>query len=542
MQIDRDPVHIDESFQIIFESKETVDADPDFSPLDRDFTILNKGRSSNTSIVNGKITHANQWILTVRAKKTGTLSIPAIRFGRDKSQPGTVNVTVTGGRATHRQGDIFLEVEITPEDPYVQAQVIYTVRLYRSVDISNASLSEPQLSGDAVIEKVGEDRSYEVRKVGIRYIVVERQYAIFPQSSGDITIEPVTFQGRIGRDARFFIDPFGPPPRVVMKKSKSLVMQVRPIPQTFTGKYWLPLRKLDLQEQWSVVPSALPMGEPVTRTLKITAHELTASQLPDVSNHLPDTLKQYPDQPVLKDTIDSHGITGIREEKIAIIPSQAGEYILPEIKMPWWNTNTDKLEHAILPERTITVLPTITVKGESPAVETNFMGADTPDNVKTAVVDEPSPMGVEPATNDYWKWVSVALATGWCLTLLLFWKMGGRHRESTGQSKKQENVRRVVSNLKHACQRNDPVATKNYILKWAGMIWSDSPPSSLGQIEKHFTGQFSEQLRELNQTLYSSSQLDWNGSDFFNSFKSDRQEIGKTEKEEPTDLEPLYKL
>ena len=96
-----------------------------------------------------------------------------------------------------------------------------------------------------------------------------------------------------------------------MKKSKLVALQVRPIPQTFTGKYWLPLRKLDLQEQWSVDPSALPEGEPATLTLKITAHELTASQLPDVDNHLPDTLKQYPDQPVLKDTTDSHGITGI---------------------------------------------------------------------------------------------------------------------------------------------------------------------------------------------------------------------------------------
>jgi hypothetical protein len=543
MQVDRDPVHIDESFQIIFESKESVDGDPDFSPIERDFTILNTGRSSNTSIVNGKVTRASQWILTVMAKKTGVLNVPAIRFGRDRSQPGTVNVTVTGSGATHSQGDIFLEVEIMPEDPYVQAQVIYTVRLFRSVAINNASLSEPQLSGgDAVIEKLGEDKSYEARKAGIRYIVVERRYAIFPQNSGDITIDPVTFQGRIGRDSGFFIDPFGPPPRVVIKKSNSIALNVKPVPQTFTGKHWLPSRKLELQEQWSVDPSAIPEGEPVTRTLKITANELTASQLPDVGNHLPEILKQYPDQPVMKDTMDSHGMSGIREEKIAVIPSQAGEYILPEIKIPWWNTKTDKMEYAVLPERTITILPTITTRGKSTAVETELIDTDTTDNVNTEMVDEPSQIGVEPVANDYWKWISIALATGWCLTLLLFWKTGGLHPESTGPSKKQENVRRVVSNLKHACQRNDPVATKAHILKWSGMVWPDSPPSSLGQIEKRFTGLFSEQLRTLNQTLYSSAQLEWNGSDFFNSFTSARKEIEKTENEEPTGLEPLYKL
>jgi hypothetical protein len=417
------------------------------------------------------------------------------------------------------------------------------VRLFRSVAISNASLSEPQLSGGyAVIEKLGEDKSYEARKAGIRYIVVERQYAIFPQNSGNISIDPVTFQGRIGRDSGFFIDPFGPPPRVVIKKSNSIALNVKPVPQTFTGKHWLPLRKLELQEQWSVDPSALPEGEPATRTLKITAHELTASQLPDVGNHLPEILKQYPDQPVMKDTMDSHGMTGIREEKIAVIPSQAGEYILPEIKIPWWNTKTDKMEHAVLPERTITVLPTVTTKVKSSTVETELVDTDTTDNVNTKMADEPPQMGVEPAANDYWKWISMVLATGWCLTLLLFWKTGGRHLESTGPSKKQENIRRVVSNLKHACQRNDPVATKAHILKWSGMVWPDSPPSSLGQIEKRFTGPFSEQLRTLNQALYSSAQLDWNGSDFFNSFTSARQEIEKTVNEVPIGLEPLYKL
>ena len=33
-----------------------------------------------------------------------------------------------------------------------------------------------------------------------------------------------------------------------------------------------------------------------------------------------------------------------RQEKVAIIPNRPGEYVLPEMKIPWWNTSTDKLE------------------------------------------------------------------------------------------------------------------------------------------------------------------------------------------------------
>ena len=543
MTVDRDPVHIDESFQIIFESSESVDDDPDYSPIKKHFTILNTRRSSNTSIVNGRVTHANQWILTVMAKKTGTLSIPSVHFGKDKSRPGTMTVMAAGGRASLRSGDIFLEVEVAPEAPYVQAQVIYTVRLYRSVVISNASLSDPQFSdGDAVIAKLGDDRSYEVRKVGIRYIVIERRYAIFPQSSGDITIEPVTFQGQIGRNSGFFTDPFGPQPKVVMKKSKPVTLHVRPIPQTFTGKHWLPLRKLALQEQWSVDPSALSEGEPATRTLKLIARGLTSSQLPDSENNLPDTLKQYPDQPVLNDIMNKHGITGTREDKIAVIPTRAGAYNLPAIKIPWWNTETDKQEYAILPERTIVALPSATANKKSPGIESGLGDEVRTDDLQPMKTDMLSPETVVPAKDNNWKWVSIALAVGWCMTLLLWWKIGGRQHASTGPSKKQETMRRVVSNLKQACQRNDPVATKNHILKWAGMVWPDSPPSSLGQIEKRVTGQFSGQLHVLNQTLYSAGQLDWNGNGFFQAFETARQEIGKIERDEPVGLEPLYRL
>ena len=87
---DRDPVSLRESFEMIFEADGSVDDDPDFSPLNKDFQVLSTGVSSNMSIVNGHISTTKQWRLSVMARHAGQLNIPAIAFGRDRSRPSSI--------------------------------------------------------------------------------------------------------------------------------------------------------------------------------------------------------------------------------------------------------------------------------------------------------------------------------------------------------------------------------------------------------------------------------------------------------------------
>ena len=53
VSIDRNPVHLNESFQIYFEADSSIDEDPDFSSLQQFFSILNSSHSSNISVING---------------------------------------------------------------------------------------------------------------------------------------------------------------------------------------------------------------------------------------------------------------------------------------------------------------------------------------------------------------------------------------------------------------------------------------------------------------------------------------------------------
>ncbi|MCY4363069.1 MAG: BatD family protein, partial [Gammaproteobacteria bacterium] len=353
VQPDRNPVVLQESFQLLFEAAGKVDGDPDFSPLEKDFQVLSTSTSTSMNIVNTNITRIKQWRLTLLPLKSGNLTIPAIAFGKDKS-PQT-NLTVEQQRAASTgpdAPDIFIEVEAAPEAAYVQAEVVYTIKLYRSVATANETLSEPAMSaGSAIVEQLDADRSYDTVIKGRRYAVFARSYGIYPQVSGNLLIPPVRFQAQLSSTSPFSLDPFSGGTKTVVRQSEPVELQVEPIPAAWRGGHWLPAAHVQIAEEWSANPLELLPGEPVTRTLALSAQGLTSSQLPELEELFPGDFRQYPDMPVLENTGSADGMTAVRRQKSAIIPAQAGEYTLPEISLPWWNTETQTMENAVLPER-----------------------------------------------------------------------------------------------------------------------------------------------------------------------------------------------
>lgn len=194
MELDRSPVLINESFTLVFEAEGSVDEDPDFSALERVFDILRRSEGSSMQIINGEVSRKKQWTLSLMAKEPGHFIIPPIPFGKDKSESLMIEIKAAPVPSEGDFEPIFIEVSAEPATPYVQSQVIYTVRLYRSVTLISGNLSEPTLSdADAVIEKLGNDRSFETTLKDQRYLVVERVYAIFPQQSGQLTLLPIRF-------------------------------------------------------------------------------------------------------------------------------------------------------------------------------------------------------------------------------------------------------------------------------------------------------------------------------------------------------------
>lgn len=532
VSVDRNPVNLDESFQIIFTATEAPDDDPDFSPLEQDFDILSQSNSSNSSWINEKSSRTIQWTLTVMAKQAGDLIIPAVKFGDDITRP--LPILVTHGKATSKNintdEDLFLEVEATPESPYVQSQVLYTMRLYRKVDISQASLDEPELA-DAVIEKLGEDSNYNTQVNGVSYLVTERKYAVFPQKSGQMTIKPLVLTAEVVTGNRLGFNGFFNSQVTKTKKvsSKVITLNVKPVPSSFTGQHWLPAEQLVLKEEWSGDVKQMKVGEPLTRTLTLLAKGTTVGQLPELNNtKTDDKLKTYPDQPVLQEQKKPDGLMAFREEKIALIPSKAGSYTLPAIEVPWFNTQSQKIEIAGIPETTITA---VSVAGSQTAVKPPAVTTVKPQKIKSAPV-------IQPQKSNFWIWASVFLASGWLATLIYFLSRRRAKKPVIENNEVDVRLKDSVKHLKKACTDNDAVAAKNALIEWGRQKFN---VSSLGAIAAFCDARLRDEILHLNQVLYGKEVDQWNGKKLFQAFVENNAREKITSSEDDS-LEPLYRL
>jgi len=215
---------------------------------------------------------------------------------------------------------------------------------------------------------------------------------------------------------------------------------------------------------------------------------------------------------------------------MAIIPSKAGNYILPAIEIPWWNTSTDRLETASLPARKIKVMPADNVRPELSSI--------SPPSEKPIPNSKKTPL-VQPES--YWIWISLILAIGWLATIIVWWRVA---RHSNTNMEEQTNVlttKNVLKQLKHACQRNDSNQAKEALLAWAKTHWQQHAPCSLGEIGNRCGDLFQTEIRQLNQILYSHTEKSWQGSELWKAFKQYIAQSGNSEKSIMEELEPLYK-
>lgn len=515
VSVDRNPVNLNESFQLIFSANDDPDGKPDFSVLQQQFEVLNQQRSSSSSWVNGKSQHNQQWTLTVMAKQAGELLIPPVAFGDDVSKPLKLTVTDKPSNLANND-DLFLEVQATPDKPFVQSQVIYSLRLYRRVQIAQASLSEPELK-EAVIEKLGEDSNYTTQIKGVDYWVTERKYAIFPQQSGVLTIPALTLNAEIvsaqaGRNS-FFGQAITQNKRV---SSKPITLNVQAVPEALKQAAWLSAESLQLTEQWSDSQLQVKVGEPLTRTVTLVAKGSTVGQLPELSTQIAvEGIKTYPDQPQLQEAKNNDGLTAMRQEKIAFIANKAGEYQLPAIDVAWFNSKTQQLETAHLPAVTIKALAV------TEAVETQV----------APTVQVPQITSVENQDQVHlWQTIAGLLALGWLINGVWWFKHSPKSQAVMVPAKTLVNA--AEANLKQACQSNNPQAAKQALLAYFAV-------DSLAAIGA--TGSFADEINGLNRYLYSGQTSEWHGDGLWQAFKQ-RPVSSQQAQAVEVSLEPLFKL
>ncbi len=532
---DRTTIGADESLQMVLRyDGQVLSGEPELGVLLRDWEIISNNRNQQYSWANGESISYSEWQLTLLPRSTGKLIIPSINFKNEISNAVEIEVLPSRTASSVAQ-TIFAESSVDREQLYPQQQLIYTARLYSASRLSDLALTELNID-NALIERIGENQ-YQKTIAGRTYLVVEVQYAIFPSQTGNLTIPALRFSGyEVSGRTSFFNRG-----NRVIRTTEAHTVTVAALPSGQSAAGWMPATQLTLDESWSGQIDSLTVGEPITRTLTLTANGLTGAQLAPLPAADGDGFKSYPDQAKLSETSNSRGVVGQRIESTAIVPQRAGELQLPAITVNWWDTESDQPRQVTLPARVVNVVaaynpaasvappPTVGVAPVAPAV--------------TAV----TPL---PPTDNRWLQLSLSINALLAAALIgLLWyrpRTAPRPADPVGHQHPDETP--LWRAIEAAASQQDAAALSEAIVRWAALL-SGGAIRSLNELSRtvdRTDSALANQLYELEQQAYAYQQAG-TSSDYTALRRSLRKQRSAVRgasgslATKPTSLAPLYR-
>lgn len=503
---DRTQVPDGESLQLTLMSDEPHQSQsPDITVLNQDFDILSKIQSTQISVMNGKQSVNVQWVYVLVPKHTGKIIIPGIAIGRETTQPITISVTPANDlRAPVANRNVFLTTSLNPTSPYVQSQTLYTLKLYYNTQIANPELKEPSSSA-AKIFQVGRPSTYTSTVNGRNYQVMEIHFAVIPQSSGNIQLQPAVFTGNM--TSQSMQGYYGPTWQPIRVSAPDTPLNVKPIPNNVANDWWLPASKVTLSEQYQPALNTVKAGDPVTRIITITANGTTADNLPKVS---PDTLagaSVYLDKPNSDTQTVGDTIVATRIERMVIIPSAAGQLTIPAVSLHWFNTLTNSMNTASLPAHSLTVTANPTInQGHLPPPITSL----PTHNTSIAATSPTTPITSSPWQHNRWFWLAMGLILLWIVTLIA-WRLTYQSAKQSSTRPEDLPRRQLFAKAQQLAENHDAAAFSHQLLSLAQNLWPDAEIHQLGDIKGYLNDAGKQVIDRLNQQLYYHTPEPWDG-------------------------------
>jgi len=538
VQVDRQSISLNETLTLTvsYEGRQ-VNSDPDFSGLSQ-FDVLANHKSTQHSIINGNISASTEWQLTLAPRNSGQVLIPPLSLQGQHSKALTITVTEPSSDPGGRE-DVFLETFVDKSTVHVQEQFIITYRLHFNQSVDSLDTGQFSIAQARVEELPRVD--YQKTLGNTAYGVAEFRYAVFPDASGTIQVPAQTWTVRTTDQPGMNRFGFGGGRfKLHRVRTRELAITVSPKPTDYpVQKPWLPAQNLRITEQWSRSPDEFRVGEPITRTVTVTAEGVGPEQLPPVFDERgTDDLKFYPDKPEQDKQLTAQGVTGTRTESVAIVPNRAGELNLPELSVTWWNTAENRVETAVLPARVLHVAPTDAQSAQSQTAEV----------VAPKTVIEPiTPAPVIAVSSSWWPLIALLLAGGNVVFLALWWRASRRVAQSPGAPQQHTNpgLSQALRELDSACRSKDAAATRSALQHWARLHWPGRQ-TTLQDIGRWSSDPaFAGELAKLDALLFANDALSTEGRqtvDFEELSKAARRFRPTSDQPSQSTLPPLYKV
>ena len=386
---------------------DAVSATPDLTPLMRDFEVEGQSDSRSVGLVNGRVRSSTTFALTLRPRRAGTLAIPALQVGGERTAPLMLEVTATPTASAASNGLVFVETEIDDPSPYVQQSVGVTVRLYYATPLVSGQLDLDPPEG-ALLQRVGDIVQSSREIDGRRYSTAERRFLLVPERSGPLTLPGPRFSGRGA--GGWMDDLLGGNSREVDITGSPRTLQVRAQPAN-APQPWLPVR--DLRLRYTAVPDQLRTGEAATLAIETTVIGATQAQLPELPVPSIPGAQVFAEPPQYDETFNGGTPQVKLTRRYSVVPSQPGSLSVPGVAMAWWDVRTGTAKRATLQDLAIPV-----VQGSGQAAHPPARDAAAP--MAPAATDD----GVMALSGDrrlpahLWPWLAAGFALLWLATLV----------------------------------------------------------------------------------------------------------------------------
>lgn len=380
---------------------------PDFSALAKDFELRGTSSSTQMSFVNGRGSTKVLYAVVIEPREAGTFTIPAITIGNEQTTPVSLTVLPTLPGSAQRGDAVYLEAELESNVPYVQQAVTYTLRLHYAVNLVDGAI-DARAPDDASMTRLGEDRNYQQSEGGRTYNVLERRFVLVPERSGRIEIPAPRFRGRALPSG---FDPFAARGGGMAATGPALALDVKPAPDD-APQPWLPLASASLAR--NDVTAHAQAGEPLTLDVSLTVDGAVAAQLPELALPNVPGAQVFPEPQQRSDALAGNTLRSTLRRRFAIVPSAAGRLEIPALRIPFWNTTSNRADAAELPPLVLDV-----AAGTAPAVAAAPVNVPAPATSGVAATSQPDDL-------HWWQGVSAVLALSLAVALALLWSQSRR--------------------------------------------------------------------------------------------------------------------
>lgn len=353
----KDEVALNERLKVVFEMNENGD---NFTPPSFDGFKIYAGpsQSISQSWVNGKSSFSKSYTYYLEPEKRGTYTIGqakvTVKGTEYKTSPITIRVTGAVDKPKDEEGreikdvtaGIHLVAEVSNPNPYKNEGFLVTYKLYVSAD---AAVSD---WGFSDIPKFSNFWSHDIKlndyqiKYGsyngdkdYRYVVL-KQTMLYPQKSGELTIDPLTLKVVVDvpthRRDFFGRTLYDSQEKTIASQSRKIAVKALPEkgkPANFSGAVG------DFKLNLNASKEELETDESVDVSLQVSGRgNLKLFSLPEMK--VPQAFEAYDPEHSEQVVTNANGSQGKVSDIYTLVPNVGGEYAIEPIKFSYFDPSS----------------------------------------------------------------------------------------------------------------------------------------------------------------------------------------------------------